>query len=835
MSSSALTTTDIGALTSSSTASTPAAISLSVPVRLDHGNFLLWKGLLLPNLSGADLHGHLDGTKPAPATEITTGEGDKAVTVPNPAYHPWWLQDQKVLGFLLGAMEPSISCQLIGCKTAAAAWTSVHAMFGAHSRANVRNIRRQLQSLRKEDRSAAEYMHMMKALADSMAAAGSPISDDDLVDYIITGLGSAYNGIAASLTVGNKSVPYVDFYSHILSFEALQAQQAQVEGWTSSANAASRPPPPADHRPRAPDYYTPPAPGAYRPNGGGTQHGGGGGNPYGGHNSYGGHNPYGNPYGGHNTYGGGNTYENRGGGNSGGGRNGRGGGRGGGGRNGGGRQRWRPRCDYCGYWGHLAPDCRRAAEDQRANNFITQRSGNAASTSGGGNPQWHLDSGATDHLTSELERLQFYERYGGKDQVQVANGSDAVCSQVPGPASPQAASSASPIDVHGTAMQGSPRVASASPLPEAASPTVPALQLAPEQPVPPSADSLAAGPSAAPPTGSTHAMVTRARDHTRTEKVYTDGTVRYDPRRRAFFAAPSSHREALQEPAWSSAMADEFAALTRTGTWKLVPRPPGVNIVGSKWIFKTKHRPDGSIDKHKARLVARGFTQQHGIDYGDTFSPVVKPATVRLVLSLAVSRGWCLRQVDVSNAFLHGFLNEDVYMQQPPGFEDARYPSHVCKLQRSIYGLKQSPRAWYARLSQRLYDLGFSASKADTSLFFFSRDGVEIYMLVYVDDIVISGSTPEAVDRLVHALAASFPIKDMGKLDYFLGLEASYNSGGMTLTQRKYALDLLHRVNMENCNSAPTPLMTSERLARDTGTALSTDDAFSLLTLIGKQ
>ena len=199
-----------------------------------------------------------------------------------------------------------------------------------------------------------------------------------------------------------------------------------------------------------------------------------------------------------------------------------------------------------------------------------------------------------------------------------------------------------------------------------------------------------------------HAMVTRHRDHTRKEKSYTDGTVRYDSRRRAFFAAPVSHRDALGEPAWRAAMSEEFAALRHTNTWVLVPRPPGVNIVSCKWIFKTKHCPDGSVDKHKARLVARGFTQQHRIDYGDTFSPVVKPATVRLVLSLAVSRGWSLRQIDVSNAFLHGFLAEDVYMQQPPGFEDATYPSHVCKLQRSIYGLKQSPRAWYARLSQRL-------------------------------------------------------------------------------------------------------------------------------------
>jgi hypothetical protein len=133
-------------------------------------------------------------------------------------------------------------------------------------------------------------------------------------------------------------------------------------------------------------------------------------------------------------------------------------------------------------------------------------------------------------------------------------------------------------------------------------------------------------------------------------------------------------------------MTDEFVALRQNNTWRLVPRPSGVNLVSCKWIFKTKHRPDGSIDKHKARLVARGFSQQHGIDYGDTFSPVVKSATVRLVLSLAVSRGWTLRQIDVSNAFLHGF-------------EDAQYPQHVCKLQRSIYGLKQSPRAWYARLS----------------------------------------------------------------------------------------------------------------------------------------
>jgi hypothetical protein len=297
---------------------------------------------------------------------------------------------------------------------------------------------------------------------------------------------------------------------------------------------------------------------------------------------------------------------------------------------------------------------------------------------------------------------------------------------------------------------------------------------------------LAATPSVASPAdepSQAHPMVTQHRDHTWKEKAYTDGTVRYDSRRRAFFATLVSHHDALREPEWYAAMSAEFDALSQIKTWTLVPRPPGVNIVGSKWIFKTKHHPDGSVDKHKARLVARGFTQQHGIDYGDTFSPVVKSATVRLVLSLAVSHGWSLRQVDVSNAFLHGFLSEDVYMQQPPGFEDCRYPSHVCKLQRSIYGLKQSPRAWYARLSERLYQLGFISSKADMSLFIFSQGDVCIHMLVYVDDIIIARSTSVVVDRLVQSLSESFPIKDMGKLDYFLGLEAAYTFGGMTLTQ----------------------------------------------------
>ena len=274
--------------------------------------------------------------------------------------------------------------------------------------------------------------------------------------------------------------------------------------------------------------------------------------------------------------------------------------------------------------------------------------------------------------------------------------------------------------------------------------------------------------------------------------------MRYDPRRRAFLAEPSSYRTALADPNWRSAMEAEVQALHENATWTLVPRPHGQNIIGCKWVYKLKQHADGSIDKYKARLVARGFTQQYGIDYMDTFSPVVKPATVRLVLSLAVSRDWHLRQVDISNAFLHGVLTETAYMQQPPGFQDSQHPDYVCKLQKALYGLKQSPRAWYSRLSERLHQLGFTPSAADTSLFIFCRDGVTIYMLVYVDDIVIASSTNIAAESLLHQLKLSFPVKDLGPLNYFLGIEVTRNSGGISLSQHKYVVDLLHRTRMEN-------------------------------------
>ena len=163
-------------------------------------------------------------------------------------------------------------------------------------------------------------------------------------------------------------------------------------------------------------------------------------------------------------------------------------------------------------------------------------------------------------------------------------------------------------------------------------------------------------------------------------------------------------------------MVEEYKALIDNGTWRLVPRPPRANVISGKWIFKHKYHSDGSLAHHKARWVVRGFSQQHGIDYDETFSPVVKPATIQVVLSLAVSRSWPIHQLDMKNTFLHGHLEETVYCQQPPGFVDPTTPDHVCLLQKSLYGLKQAPRAWYQRFASYIRTLGFVASITDTSL-----------------------------------------------------------------------------------------------------------------------
>ena len=229
-------------------------------------------------------------------------------------------------------------------------------------------------------------------------------------------------------------------------------------------------------------------------------------------------------------------------------------------------------------------------------------------------------------------------------------------------------------------------------------------------------------------------------------------------------------------------MDEEYDALMRNKTWRLVPAGHGKNLIDCKWVYKVKRKANGEIDRYKARLVAKGFKQRYGIHYEDTFSPVIKPATIRTVLSVAVSKGWCLRQLDVQNTFLHGVLEEEVYMKQPPGFESNDAPFLVCKLDKAIYGLKQAPRAWYSRLSMKLIELGFKSSKFDSSLYIYQKDGVTIFMLIYVDDIIVTSSSQDAVAVLLKNLKKYFALKDLGDLHYFLGTEVKRDKEGLVLS-----------------------------------------------------
>jgi hypothetical protein len=204
---------------------------------------------------------------------------------------------------------------------------------------------------------------------------------------------------------------------------------------------------------------------------------------------------------------------------------------------------------------------------------------------------------------------------------------------------------------------------------------------------------------------------------------------------------PHNHHEALEDPRWKLAIDHEFDALVKNRTWHLVPPKQGANIIDCKWVYKVKRKADGSTDRYKAQLVAKGLKQRYGIDYEDTFSPVVKAVTIQVVLSLVVSQGWSLRQLDVQNMFLHGVLEEEVYMKQPPGYESKENSHYVCKLDKAIYGLKQASRAWYSRLSSKLQSLGFHPSKGDTSLFFFKNHDVTMYVFIYVDDIIVASSS----------------------------------------------------------------------------------------------
>ncbi|KAG8492104.1 hypothetical protein CXB51_015700 [Gossypium anomalum] len=298
--------------------------------------------------------------------------------------------------------------------------------------------------------------------------------------------------------------------------------------------------------------------------------------------------------------------------------------------------------------------------------------------------------------------------------------------------------------------------------------------------------SLAADPPAT--TSNSHAMVTWSKARIFKPKALSVDTVDFEP---------TFVEEALANPAWKIAVQAEYDALIANSTWELCPLPPGRKVIGCKWLFKVKKNPDGTIERRKARLVTKGCSQVPGCDFKETFSPVVKPTTIQLIFSIAVSRGWCLRQVDVNNAFLNGDLSDEVFMQQPPGYVQfgPNGEKLVCRLTKALY---------------------------DASLFVKVSSDFSLYILVYVDDIVITGSSADEIDCFVQQLHNKFALKDMGNLHYFLGIEVSRSSSGtLHLCQQKYIHELLDRSSMANAKSVHTPMVSSSLLLKDEGERLS--------------
>ncbi|PKU69703.1 Retrovirus-related Pol polyprotein from transposon TNT 1-94 [Dendrobium catenatum] len=275
--------------------------------------------------------------------------------------------------------------------------------------------------------------------------------------------------------------------------------------------------------------------------------------------------------------------------------------------------------------------------------------------------------------------------------------------------------------------------------------------------------------------------------------------------------SPLTYKQAVKHTHWRQAMAEELQALQNQHTWSLVSPPPNKPVLGCKWTFKTKLLPSGKVDRYKARLVALGNHQQFGENYTETFSPVAKMPTIRLLLTLALNRQWEILQLDVSNAFLHGDLLEDIYMKQPQGFIDPNQPTAVCKLHKSLYGLKQASRQWFQKLTDFLQHRGFRFSLSDPSLLLYIKNSVQIYFLIYVDDIIVTGNNNDAVQCLLKDLHSAFALKQLGTINLFLGIQVQQHPQGLFLSQAHYAAKLLNTAGLTDCKTALSPMPPSSK------------------------
>jgi hypothetical protein len=278
---------------------------------------------------------------------------------------------------------------------------------------------------------------------------------------------------------------------------------------------------------------------------------------------------------------------------------------------------------------------------------------------------------------------------------------------------------------------------------------------------------------------------------------------------------PTFFEEAIQRKEWADAMTEEYQSIIKNEVWEIVPRLKSKDVVSSKWLFKIKHAANGSIEKYKARFFTCGFSQKEGIDYEETFAPVARYTSIITIIALAAKMKWKLHQMDVKTTFLNGVIEEEVYIEQPQGFEFENKKFHVFKLKKSLYELKQAPRAWYGRIDSFLTSLGFTKSKATSNLYFKVMNDEPVILLLYVDDLLLTGEE-NIITKCKKRLASVFEMNVLGLIHYFLGLEVWQSLEGIFLNQGKYAVEILKRFDMLECKSMNTPMEVKLKLLVDT-------------------
>ena len=278
---------------------------------------------------------------------------------------------------------------------------------------------------------------------------------------------------------------------------------------------------------------------------------------------------------------------------------------------------------------------------------------------------------------------------------------------------------------------------------------------------------------------------------------------------------PENYQNAAKSQVWIDAMKEELRMIEKNETWELTERPNSKHVIGVRWIYKTKLNSDGSVNKYKARLVVKGYAQYSGVDYTETFSPVARFDTIRLIFALAAQNTWKIHQLDVKSAFLNGHLEEEIFIEQPEGFVVQGSEDKVYKLKKALYGLKQAPRAWYARINSYLLDLGFHRSPVEPTLYVNIENDERLIVSVYVDDLLITGSKDALVNKFKNQMRAEFEMSDLGEMHFFLGMEITQSDAGIFICQQKYAKEILKKFQLENARPCNTPLSPGEKLMKE--------------------